>query len=80
MKKVEEKKAEPKPAAKKDVNPLDVLPPSKFVLDDFKNFFVNCPDRRGEGMKHFLENYDREGYSIFFLHYDKYEGEGTIEY
>jgi len=48
-KKVEEKKAAPvkkeggdeeKPA-KKEENPLDVLPPTTFNLYDFKTFFVN---------------------------------------
>lgn len=85
----DEKKAAPKqeakkedtPApAKKEENPLDVLPPSPFDLFNFKTFFVNVPDRRGEGMKHFFENYDKEGYSIYHLHYDKYEGEGQVQY
>jgi len=40
---------------KKEENPLDVLPPSPFNLYDFKTFFVNCPDKRGEGMKTFFE-------------------------
>jgi len=29
-------------------------------------------------MKFFFDNYDREGYSIFFIHYDMYEGEGKV--
>jgi elongation factor 1-gamma len=87
------KKEEPKPVAapvkketkeegeeKKPKNPLDALPPSKFVLPDFKTFFVNLPDRRGEGMAKFFETYDPEGYSIYFVHYDKYEGEGVVLY
>ena len=44
---------------KKTVNPLDVLPPTTFDLYNFKTYFVNEKDRRGAGMKHFLENYDR---------------------
>jgi len=40
---------------KKEENPLDVLPPTPFNLYDFKTFFVNCPDKRGEGMKTFFE-------------------------
>jgi len=31
-------------------------------------------------MKFFFDNYDKEGYSIYFLHYNKYDGEGTVEY
>jgi elongation factor 1-gamma len=46
----------------------------------FKTFFVNHKDKRGEGMKFFFDNYDKNGYSIYFLHYDKYEGEGTVMY
>ena len=89
----EEKKAAPKqeakkeatPAdeekpAKKDVNPLDALPPTKFDLYAFKTFFVNEPDKRGKGMQFFFDNYDREGYCIYFLHYEKYEGEGQVQY
>jgi len=40
---------------KKEENPLDVLPPTTFNLYDFKTFFVNCPDKRGIGMKTFFE-------------------------
>jgi elongation factor 1-gamma len=89
--KKEEKKEVPKPAQKpkddggelpkkKEENPLDLLPPSKFVLPDFKTYFVNLADKRGEGMKHFFENYDPEGYCIYYAKYDKYEGEGTVLY
>ena len=93
--KKEEVKVAPKPAAKaapKDdedeterkpsgKNPLDLLPPSKFVLPDFKTYFVNLGDKKAtEGMDHFWKNYDPEGYSIWFAHYDKYEGEGVLLY
>jgi elongation factor 1-gamma len=76
VKKVE-KTEEEKLAGK---NPLDILPPSKFVLPEFKTFFVNIPDKAGEGMKRFFETYDPEGYTIYFVHYDKYEGEGVVLY
>jgi len=74
-----EETAEAAPS-KKEENPLDALPPSKFDLYNFKTLFVNSPDRRGEGMKFFFENYDTEGYSIYFIHYEKYEGEGQVIY
>mmetsp|Transcript_10128 Transcript_10128/g.7593 ORF Transcript_10128/g.7593 Transcript_10128/m.7593 type:complete len:199 (+) Transcript_10128:654-1250(+) len=77
--KKQEKEEKPK-EEKKEVDPLDVLPPTKFELDPFKKFFVNHEDKRGEGMKHFFENYDREGYCIYFLDYEKYEGEGVVLY
>jgi elongation factor 1-gamma len=57
-----------------------VLPPTTFDLFAFKTFFVNHADKRGEGMKFFFENYDKEGYSIYFVHYDKYEGECQVLY
>lgn len=63
---------------KKEVNPLDVLPPTTFDLYSFKTFFVNHKDKRGEAIKFFFDNYDREGYCIYFLSYIKAEGEGTI--
>ncbi len=31
-------------------------------------------------MKRFFQDYDKEGYSIYFVHYDKYEGEGVVHY
>jgi len=89
-KKVEEKpKAEAKKEGgdddeekpkKKEVNPLDILPPTTFDLYAFKTYFVNHADRRGEGMKFFFDNYDRAGYSIYFVHYEKAEGEGKVGY
>jgi len=63
---------------KKEVNPLDVLPPTPFDLYAFKTFFVNHADRRGEGMKFFFENYDKAGYSIYHIVYEMYEGEGQV--
>jgi elongation factor 1-gamma len=62
-------------------NPLDKLPPTNFVLPDFKTYFVNLGDNKAtKGMDHFFQNYDPEGYCIFFVHYDKYEGEGVVLY
>ena len=82
-KKDEAKKDAPKAAAakpaeekKKEGDPLDELAPSTFVLNDFKDFFLNCGDKAGAGMKHFFEKYDNAGYCIYFVHYDKVEGEG----
>jgi len=68
---------EEKPA-KKEANPLDVLPPTPFDLYAFKTLFVNHTDRKGEGMKFFFDNYDREGYSIYYITYEMYEGEGKV--
>lgn len=78
-KKPEDDDDEEKPK-KKEANPLDVLPPTTFNLYDFKTFFVNSKDKKGEGMATFLQQYDREGYTIYFFDYQKYEGEGVVLY
>lgn len=68
------------PAPRKG-NPLDNLPPTKFVLPEFKTYFVNLGDKKAtEGMEHFFQHYDPEGYTIYFVHYDKYDGEGVVLY
>jgi elongation factor 1-gamma len=63
---------------KKETNPLDELPPSKFDLFNFKTFYVNHPDKKGAAVDEFLKIYDPEGYTIYFLHYEKYTGEGEV--
>lgn len=69
------------PAPKKSGNPLDSIAPSKFVLPEFKSYFVNLGEKKAtEGMDHFFNHYDPEGYCIFFVHYEKYEGEGVVLY
>ena len=40
---------------KKDVNPLDALPPTTFDLFNFKTYYVNVPDKRGEGWDEFMK-------------------------
>lgn len=80
-----EKKEKPKAAdddeeeapKKSDKNPLDSLPPSKFNLFDFKTLFVNAPNKH-EAMQFFWDNFDAEGYSLYFVQYIKAEGEGKV--
>jgi len=62
---------------KKKVNPLDELPPSNFVLDDWKKEFMNSKDREAT-MKSFWEKYDPAGYSLWHFHYQKLPSEGKI--
>ncbi|OMJ66652.1 hypothetical protein SteCoe_36437 [Stentor coeruleus] len=83
-KKEEEKKApakpkdddedEEKPAAKQ-VNPLDLLPPTTFELDEWKKLITNTKDRKSV-MPTFWEKLDKAGWSAWFIHYEKAEGEG----
>jgi len=87
--KVEEKKkpaqqaaaAEKKPAEEKKAgNPLDNLPPTNFVIYDFKTLFVNLPDKVEAGHETMMKMVDREGWSFWFLHYDKFGEEGKVGY
>lgn len=85
----EAKKKEEKPKAvdleailaaeKKKKNPLDDLPKSSFVLDDFKRDFVNAEDR-AEAFKRFWAAFDPEGWSLWRSDYELYEGEGKVGY
>lgn len=53
---------------KKKPNPLDSLPPSKFVMDEWKRMYSNN-DTKTVAIPWFWENYDKEGYSIYFSDY-----------
>ncbi|KAM7251472.1 hypothetical protein ACFE04_023355 [Oxalis oulophora] len=67
----------PKPKAK---NPLDSLPPSPMVLDDWKRLYSNTKSNfREVAIKGFWDMYDPEGYSLWFCEY-KYNDENTVSY
>lgn len=73
---VEEEEA-PKPKAK---NPLDLLPPSKMVLDDWKRLYSNTKTNfREVAVKGFWDMYDPEGYSLWFCDY-KYNDENMVSF
>lgn len=81
--KAEEKKAKaapvqaaPKPKAEKKLDNVESLPPTPFVLYDFKTLFVNHEDKKGKGVDTWYEMLDWEGWSFWHLIYDIYEGEG----
>mmetsp|Transcript_10311 Transcript_10311/g.18172 ORF Transcript_10311/g.18172 Transcript_10311/m.18172 type:complete len:401 (+) Transcript_10311:101-1303(+) len=82
------KKAEKPAAAASDVpdplaepvkakNPLDLLPKSKFILDEWKRVFSNSRDDYYKSMVWFWDNVDLEGYSIFISKYN-YNDELTV--
>ncbi|KAI4318518.1 hypothetical protein MLD38_032213 [Melastoma candidum] len=74
---VEEEEEAPKPKAK---NPLDLLPPSKMVLDDWKRLYSNTKTNfREVAIKGFWDMYDPEGYSLWFCDY-KYNDENTVSF
>ncbi|KAG9145891.1 hypothetical protein Leryth_019568 [Lithospermum erythrorhizon] len=67
----------PKPKAK---NPLDLLPPSAMVLDDWKRLYSNTKSNfREVAIKGFWDMYDPEGYSLWFCDY-KYNDENTVSF
>jgi elongation factor 1-gamma len=80
------KPAEAKPAAttaaetkpegeEKKKNPLDLLPKSTFILDEWKRVYSNN-DTRPTAVDYFWKNFDPQGYSIFRVEY-KYNNELT---
>ncbi|GJY23688.1 elongation factor 1-gamma-like protein, partial [Tanacetum coccineum] len=74
---VEEEEEAPKPKAK---NPLDLLPPSKMVLDDWKRLYSNTKSNfREVAIKGFWDMFDPEGYSLWFCTY-KYNDENTVSF
>ena len=82
-KKPEAAAAQPKPAVeeeKKHKNPLDALPPTQFVIYDFKTLFVNLKDKVNDGHTQMMNLVDHAGWSFWFLHYDKFGEEGKIAY
>ncbi|KAI9008978.1 hypothetical protein CLU79DRAFT_723129 [Phycomyces nitens] len=64
----------PKPAPKVK-SALDLLPPSKFVMDEWKRMYSN--NKTDVAMKWFWENHDSEGYSLWRADY-KYNDELTL--
>ncbi|CAN4077867.1 unnamed protein product [Withania somnifera] len=72
-----EEEAAPKPKAK---NPLDLLPPSTMILDDWKRLYSNTKSNfREVAVKGFWDMYDPEGYSLWFCDY-KYNDENTVSF
>lgn len=72
----EEEKPKPKPK-----NPLDLLPPSPMVMDDWKRLYSNtkAKDFREVAIEGFWKMYDPEGYSLWFCDY-KYNEENTVTF
>ncbi|KAG1054558.1 hypothetical protein G6F43_003428 [Rhizopus delemar] len=68
----EEPKPAPKPKSK-----LDLLPPSKFILDQWKREYSNNDTK--DAIKWFWDNFDSEGFSIWKVDY-KYNDELTLTF
>lgn len=73
----EEEEEAPKPKPK---NPLDLLPPSKMILDEWKRLYSNTKTNfREVAIKGFWDMFDPEGYSLWFCDY-KYNDENTVSF
>lgn len=73
----EEEEEAPKPKLK---NPLDLLPPSKMVLDEWKRLYSNTKTNfREVALRGFWDMYDPEGYSLWFCEY-KFNDENTVSF
>ncbi|EPY29488.1 elongation factor 1-gamma [Strigomonas culicis] len=66
------------PRETKKANPLDLLPPSKLVLDAFKREYSNN-DTRAVAAPWFFNNYDPEGYTCFWCKY-KYNEDNKVPF
>ncbi|KAL5056693.1 hypothetical protein RYX36_037375 [Vicia faba] len=76
----DEPKAEEEAPKPKPKNPLDLLPPSKMVLDEWKRLYSNTKTNfREVAIKGFWDMYDPEGYSLWFCDY-KYQDENTVSF
>jgi elongation factor 1-gamma len=63
----------------KKANPLDALPKSSFVLDEWKKLYANTSDKAST-LPWFWEHYDPAGYSIWVFKYNKIPGECEVLY
>lgn len=78
--KKEEVKKAPKPKAEKEKDPLEALPKSSMNLNDFKFWFINHANREEAFDEFVKERFDRKGWSIWDMKYNKYTGEGEFLY
>lgn len=67
-------------ARAKQPNPLSFLPPSPLVLDQWKRQYSNTKDLKGVAMPWFWTHFDAAGWSIWYMRYEKMEGENTVGY
>ncbi|PFH37632.1 putative elongation factor 1-gamma [Besnoitia besnoiti] len=66
-----------KPAVKCE---LDLLPEPSMDLNEWKRVYSNTKDLYGTAMKWFWEHLDKAGYSLWYMRYQKLEGECTVAF
>jgi elongation factor 1-gamma len=73
------KSAPEAPPQAKEVTWEDKLPEIKngFALFDFKTLIVNAADKK-EALKTLWSGWDEQAFSFYFVHYQKYDGEGQV--
>ena len=71
--------ATPTDPAPKEQTWEDILPavPEGFNLFDFKTLIVNAQDKK-EALESLWKAWDNSAFSFYFVHYEKYEGEGVV--
>jgi len=75
----EEEQEEEKPKKDEAKVELESLPPSPFNFYDFKTLITNAPNK-ADAVKEFWNQFDKDGYSIWFVEYEKAPGEGKVVY
>ena len=75
--KKEKENEEEEETKNKKANPLDLLPASSFILDDFKKEFMNSKDRVAV-MCEFWKKFDSNGFSFWSFKYDRLPSEGKV--
>ena len=73
-----EEEEEEMPAPKKKPNPLDSLPATPFVLDDFKREYSN-KDTRTVAAPFLFEHFDSEGWTMYMCKY-KYNEDNKMQF
>ncbi|KAH8739733.1 elongation factor EF1-gamma [Cryptosporidium ryanae] len=65
---------------KKKENPLDSLPTSSMSLDEWKRVYSNTKDLRGVAIPWLEKNFDPNGYSFYYMKYNKLPGELDVAF
>lgn len=69
----------PAPKKKKEKNPLDLLPKTPLVLDDWKRTYSNSTRDYFKSMVWFWDNYDKEGWSMWLQEFN-HNDENTTDF
>lgn len=65
---------------KKKENPLDSLPPTSMSMDEWKRVYSNTKDLKGVAMPWLYQNFDANGYSFYYMKYNKLPDELDVAF